>query len=416
MKRQLSRAFMGIGLAGMAAMNMNFTSTVNENKEVPNQATAIAPAELTPLNSLSELDITATEVQFKNVQTGRYINFQPDPRGGGVLITGPQKETTPWYFYQAANAEKNNVEIKRTGMNMFNVSPYDMRTDQQSFIAYNHAKRQPNNTTPAAPHAFSIEEAAPGIFHLKWNINGKFVEDVDLPTHIAAGGTGSKVIVKPADANNKAQQWQIFVNKKANNETLVNCEGYEFKVSEDKKIWQKIDGNWTHIGDRCEELVCHLQCLFCRSTDGSLWRYNGKAHDWTLANTLLAGQDLQGGRGMLKAHWLTSANGKHFLYMQENGDVGIWTHDPDPKNIWASRTSPNAKCSFAMQTDGNLVIYDANHKALWASETQEWWDSRYNEAKYKPVKLVLEDDGRIVLYSATGYKVWDNINGKYALK
>ncbi|MCP4438377.1 MAG: hypothetical protein GY810_05480 [Aureispira sp.] len=198
--------------------------------------------------------------------------------------------------------------------------------------------------------------------------------------------------------------------------TTLTCEGQEYSVDSDKKIWQKINGNWTHVGDRCAELVCNRRHLFCKSTDGSMWRYNGQAHNWTQANTLLAGQELKGGDGTLGDQHLAAANGKHFLYMAGNGDISIYTHNPGVSLTWNSKTFPGANTVLKMQTDGNLVAYAANGSVVWASNTHFTQDPKYKEAKYMPVKLILEDDGVAVLYSATGFKVWDTKKGKYELK
>ena len=92
--------------------------------------------ELTRLNKLEDLDLTATAVQFRNRATGQYIVLKPDPRGGGALEGGNSPEPVPWYFYQAAgNPSPYNVEIKREPVNGFNWSNYDLRTEEDSFIA-----------------------------------------------------------------------------------------------------------------------------------------------------------------------------------------------------------------------------------------------------------------------------------------
>lgn len=195
----------------------------------------------------------------------------------------------------------------------------------------------------------------------------------------------------------------------------LSCEGGDFKVDNDNKIWQKINGSWVHVGDRCKELICNRRRVFCVSEDGSLWRYNGKPNQWTRANTLLVGQKLNAGKKMGGAHFLTSSNGKHFFYMQENGDVGIWTHDPKPRNIWSSKTSPQTNCTLVMQEDGNLVVYNEANQPIWSSETHPHWDQKYSMKKYKPTRLVLEQDGTAVLYSDENYRVWTNKDGKLPL-
>lgn len=365
---------------------------------------------LQPLNNLSELDVTATAVQFKNVATGQYIVLLPAPQGGGSLEGSTSPEPSPWYFYQGAGAELGNVEIKRKPVDGFNWSNYDNADDNKAFIAWNHAKRAPSATAPVPPHDFTIEEVSAGVFKIKWRHNGEYLEL--MPNLKLPDGKGPKIISRAFDASNKHQQWIIEVNSK-----VVSCVGKLFKVDAEKKIWEKINGTWTHVGDRCNQLFCNRRRVFCVGIDGSVWRYNDQPNSWTPANTLLAGQFLNGGNGTMgDAMHLQAANGKHFFYMQENGDLGIWTHDPSPKLAWNSKTfDKGANCTLHMQTDGNLVAYNSKNEPIWGSETQHAWDVRYNDKKYKPTKAVLEDNGQLVLYSETGFRVWDSAKGKYPL-
>ena len=194
----------------------------------------------------------------------------------------------------------------------------------------------------------------------------------------------------------------------------VTCKGKQYKVDEQERIWEKPGSTWTQIGDRCLNLVCSRRNLFCYGHDNTLWRYNGTPNSWTPANELSAGQQLSAGTVMGEAQNLVSNNGNYFLYMQENGDIGIWAKEPRQVQ-WSSRTADKANCTLKMQPDGNLVVYDATGQPVWASQMQGATDQRYNDAKYKPVRLLVTDDGRAELISATGFKVWDSKDGRSPL-
>lgn len=364
------------------------------------------------LNYLEELDVSAKVVQFQNVATGQYIVLKPDPRGGGALEAGDNPDPTGWYFYQGDGADANNIEVKRQGVEGFNWSNYDNADDNKAFIAWNHAKRMPSATAPQPPHDFYIEQTGKSLFRIKWRHNGEYLELMPNLTITHLKGTGPKIISRPLNESNEHQLWNIKVSSK-----VITCAGKQFKVDDQKKIWERRNGKWVHVGDRCNQLYCNRRRVFCTSTDGSVWRYNEQPHNWTPANTLLAGQFLNGGDGTLgDAMHLQAANGKHFFYMQENGDVGIWTHDPQPRQTWHSKTfDKGANCTLYMQDDGNLVAYDGNNKPFWASDTHVSFDSKYNDKKYKPVRAVLENDGKLVLYSETGFRVWDTEKGKFPL-
>ena len=49
-----------------------------------------------------------------------------------------------------------------------------------------------------------------------------------------------------------------------------------------------------------------------------------------------------------------------------------------------------------MQSDGNLVVYASDGKALWASGT----------AGNPGSKLVLQNDGNLVVYAPSGKPLW----------
>ena len=195
----------------------------------------------------------------------------------------------------------------------------------------------------------------------------------------------------------------------------VTCNGKEFKTDAQERIWENKGGTWTQVGDRCLNLVCSRRNLYCYGHENTLWRYNGRVHDWTPASELHAGQQLNAGFTDEGAQNLTSADGKVFLYVQVNGDIGIWAHRPDAKPVWSSQTAPKRNCTLKMQTDGNLVMYDASNRAVWSSQTHYTIDQRYNQEQYKPVRLVLNNDGRAELLSATGFKAWDSKDGRTAL-
>ena len=61
-------------------------------------------------------------------------------------------------------------------------------------------------------------------------------------------------------------------------------------------------------------------------------------------------------------------------------------------------TSPDGRFQTRMQTDGNLVLYDWNNNALWASNT---WNTNASYA-------VMQEDGNFVLYDWNGKALWSS--------
>jgi len=66
--------------------------------------------------------------------------------------------------------------------------------------------------------------------------------------------------------------------------------------------------------------------------------------------------------------------------------------------IWASNTYGNPGAKLVMQEDGNLVIYSADGKALWSTGTYG------NPGAYK----VMQSDGNLVIYSKDGKALWSS--------
>ncbi|HEY2370323.1 MAG TPA: lectin, partial [Polyangiaceae bacterium] len=67
------------------------------------------------------------------------------------------------------------------------------------------------------------------------------------------------------------------------------------------------------------------------------------------------------------ALWSTGTSGAgHTLAMQ--GDGNLVLYDAASKPVWASNTSGHVGATLAVQNDGNLVVYQAG-TPLWASNT-----------------------------------------------
>ena len=145
-------------------------------------------------------------VAFRNVGTGEYIVLKPDPRGGGALEGGSTR--TAWSLYQGTGAAPNNFEVKRSDFTAFNWSNYDNANDGAAFIAWNHAKRLPNNMTPDAPHHWFIDDLGDGTVHIRHG-GGQVCELMpDLGLHIR-GSVGPKIITRSAEPTNRRQRWVI---------------------------------------------------------------------------------------------------------------------------------------------------------------------------------------------------------------
>ena len=91
---------------------------------------------------------------------------------------------------------------------------------------------------------------------------------------------------------------------------------------------------------------------------------------------------------------IVSADGKYELTLQTDGNLVVYGTAPGASApevpIWSLGTTTGAVLSN--QCQGNLVLYDANGKALWATPT----------ATQGPSRLVMQNGGNLVLYRDTG--------------
>ncbi|MGV9563816.1 hypothetical protein [Streptomyces sp. NPDC003480] len=82
------------------------------------------------------------------------------------------------------------------------------------------------------------------------------------------------------------------------------------------------------------------------------------------------------------------------LVMQSDGNLVIY--DENGHARWASNTS-GAGNRAVFQEDGNLVVYNSSNQTLWSSGT----------AGHNGAELVLQDDGNVVI-SQGGAALWSS--------
>jgi hypothetical protein len=90
---------------------------------------------------------------------------------------------------------------------------------------------------------------------------------------------------------------------------------------------------------------------------------------------------------------LFACDGRHRLAMQTDGNLVVYD---GAAPTWASSTRGSGADRAVLQTDGNLVLYDAAGRAKWASHTQG----------HAGVTLVAQDDGNVVIYASNGAPLW----------
>ncbi len=136
--------------------------------------------------------------------------------------------------------------------------------------------------------------------------------------------------------------------------------------------------------------------------DGNLAIYDGNdLVSWdrfggTRPNSVVdTGVVLQGG----ESRW--SPNGQYRLAMQTDGNLVLYQGS---QWVWKTTTNGNPGAWAVMQVEGNLVVYSASGQALWATPTADRPGS----------ELYVQDDGNLVLYDGNGHEAWNRFDGVVA--
>jgi hypothetical protein len=119
---------------------------------------------------------------------------------------------------------------------------------------------------------------------------------------------------------------------------------------------------------------------------------NGVASTGHRSNTLLPGGELTINQ------YLGSKNDSHRLYLQSDGNL-VLRRMSDKMSRWSSGTHGKSATRLKFENDGNLVLYTASGKAVWSTKT----------AGSGATKLYLHSAGQLVLYRDSK-AVW-SVNG-----
>ncbi|HMS31035.1 MAG TPA: hypothetical protein PJ984_01430 [Candidatus Saccharibacteria bacterium] len=92
--------------------------------------------------------------------------------------------------------------------------------------------------------------------------------------------------------------------------------------------------------------------------------------------------------------WLGSADRQYQLIMQHDGNLVLYTASMKP--VWASGTDGNPGAFALMQPDGNFVVYSGKLTPLWSTRT---YGSQSNA-------IYVQQDGNLVLYTADMIAKW----------
>jgi hypothetical protein len=124
----------------------------------------------------------------------------------------------------------------------------------------------------------------------------------------------------------------------------------------------------------------------------------------TLWQTFSTNHTLADGETLGAPQILFATNHEYQLAMQSDGNLVLYNNFG--RAIWASNTAGNPGAYLAMQaSDGNLVIYGASGTPLWASGT----------AGNPGDALQVQADGNLVIYNSSGQAIWNADSSDHTL-
>ena len=221
---------------------------------------------------------------------------------------------------------------------------------------------------------------------------------------------------------------------------VIDCKGGTCKKGANLHIWDPHGGanqSWTYDPTK-KTVTAQGVCMDVsgsgtkNGTNVQTWSCNGgKAQEWVVQKNVGPGQgsvqlmnpnsgkclDVSGAadkQGQNLQIWDCTRSGHSWDIRENRGQSDKKSNDASgviTQGATLTSGTPTASVSNAkglklvMQTDGNLVLYDAAKKALWASGT-----SRKGTGPYR---LLMQPDGNLVLYDAKKAPLWHtNTYGK----
>jgi len=101
----------------------------------------------------------------------------------------------------------------------------------------------------------------------------------------------------------------------------------------------------------------------------------------------------------LRRQSLSSPSGAFVLAHQDDGDLVLY-RSIDGRREWSAGTDGTVTGECVLERDGNLVIYEATGRPVWASGTADTAVER----------LVVRDDGSTVLLDDAGSVLWSSLS------
>jgi len=128
-----------------------------------------------------------------------------------------------------------------------------------------------------------------------------------------------------------------------------------------------------------------------------------------MSSRLYASDTLPDGGTLYQEQYLRSTNNAYYALMQRDGNFVVYTSpDFSPVNAqWSSNSTEKGEPPYrlVMQDNGNLIIFDVHNVKMWSTRTAGKGE--------KPYHLIMQIDRNLVLYDCNHQPIWASNTTKW---
>lgn len=362
-----------------------------------------------------ECGYTGSAVFDENDQPGTLVAAENFPAGTSTLTTGQNIQTNEFLvssnrWYKAVMQEDGNFVVYSKALKAVwstltygkgpSIFKYQEDGNLVIYDAFNRPTWNSNTQNQASITALTFTKLLPDQYPRGDDDSLQLVAAPNFPagtSSVTSAGSGFKLY--PGESLTSSNGWYQLLMQRDGNFVVYNKANdpvWFTGTGEPSFAWFQPDGN----------LV-----LYRYSDGAAIWNSgtyllptsSSPATNFTSGTTTLLAGDTSSSK-LLIGQQLVSENGWYRLKMQSDGNLVLYSKaqnftGPDIENyniaIWNTGTYGSGATYAHFQSDGNFVLYDSSNTAVWFSNNGSY-------PQYAGKRLVLENNGNLVIYGADG--------------
>jgi len=126
-----------------------------------------------------------------------------------------------------------------------------------------------------------------------------------------------------------------------------------------------------------------------------------------------------------QAVWSSGTAGRSVAYLVMQGDSNLILYDTSGNAVWNTNTRGMGGNHMAVQDDGNIIVYTGSNQATWSIQTgvigfpahlnmgQNLYPGQQLLSPNHTFRVILQTDGNLVVYNASNQPIWSSgTNGR----